>query len=127
VRYIGFAFASLAVPLDNSYPSKTDGTSNRLATTFQLDSNSTSDPTGSTSTSARCSGADVAITNCEWEPRGGGKFLNESVLRVDGNRVPLVIGAPRYESGAALPGSTGRQAGLVVGLTGGYPASTRAS
>ena len=44
VHYIGFECDSLTVPLDNSYASKTDGSSDRLAATFQLDSNSTSDP-----------------------------------------------------------------------------------
>jgi hypothetical protein len=44
VHYIGFECDSLAVALNNSYASKTDGSSDRLAATFQLDSNGTSDP-----------------------------------------------------------------------------------
>jgi hypothetical protein len=46
VHYIGFECDSLAVSLDNSYASKTDGSGSpdRLAATFQLDSNGTPDP-----------------------------------------------------------------------------------
>lgn len=44
VHYIGFECDSLAVALNNSYASKTDGSADRLAATFQLDSNSQAAP-----------------------------------------------------------------------------------
>ncbi len=44
VHYVGFECDSLAVALNNSYAPKTDGSSDRLSATFQLDSNGTSDP-----------------------------------------------------------------------------------